>query len=99
MNVTVSTGQSLQDISLWLLGGTDALFALADANGLSITDQLVAGQVLVVPDGYTVNAQLVDYYSRKNLRVNTANAQQLVDVEPDDMHEFDENEFDENEFY
>lgn len=97
--LVVSSGQSLMDIALWMMGGTDALFALADANDLAITDALVAGQVLVVPDGYTVNQELVNYYSRKNLRVNTANDQQLVELEADDRFDFDENDTDDPDFY
>ena len=71
--IIVSEGQSLVDVSLWLLGGVEGLFALADANGLAITDDLVAGQVLVVPGGFPVSANVVGYYQEKNLRVNTAN--------------------------
>lgn len=71
--IKISEGQSLLDVSLWLLGGTAGLFALADANGLAITDALEAGQVLVVPDGFPVSAELVAYYKGEGWVVNTAN--------------------------
>lgn len=82
-----------------MMGGTDALFALADANGLAITDALVAGQVLVVPDGYTVNQELVNYYSARSLRVNTANDVALPAPESDDRFDFDENDTEDADFY
>lgn len=69
--IIVSEGQSLMDVALWLLGGVEGAFALADANGLAITDALVAGQVLVVPDAAAVRAEVVDYYATSDYRVNT----------------------------
>jgi hypothetical protein len=96
--VVVSSGQSLLDIALWMMGGTDALFALADANGLAITDQVVAGQELLIPDGYTVDQQLVNYYSARSLRVNTANGVALPAPEPDELNDFD-GDFEEPDFY
>lgn len=100
--IIVSAGQSLLDVALWLMGGTDALFDLADANGLAITDALRPGQVLTVPDGYTVNQELVNYYSSRSIRVNTANGLVLAAAtpeEPDELNDFDEADFDDSDFF
>jgi hypothetical protein len=97
--ITTSEGQSLLDVALWLLGGTDALFALADANGLAITDTLVAGQVLVVPEGFTVSAELVSYYQTKKLRVNTANTPPPVATAQEGLVDFADEDFLPEDFY
>jgi LysM repeat protein len=76
--VTVSAGQSLLDVAMWQLGGVEALFALADANDLGITDPIQAGQVLTIPDGAVVNPELVAYYQEQNLRINTADPARVV---------------------
>ena len=71
-STTITAGQSLLDVALQEYGSVDALFALADANGLAVTDPLTAGQELVlvpVPVGYYVG--LGDYFRRRKQRLNT----------------------------
>ena len=63
MEVTVRDRQSLFDISVQILGGIEGVFALAECNGLGITDRLRDGQVLTWDVSYTVN----DKYGR-NMR-------------------------------
>lgn len=46
MNVTVKDRQSLFDVAIQVLGSAEGVFALAERNGLSITDRLTDGQVL-----------------------------------------------------
>ncbi len=48
--VNVKPHQCLLDLSLQTKGGIDALFDFALANGISITDDLVSGSTLWVPD-------------------------------------------------
>ncbi|MBD2769695.1 hypothetical protein IC235_17535 [Hymenobacter sp. BT664] len=97
--VTVSAGQSLLDVAIGLLGGADGLFALADANGLAITDDLVPGQVLVVPDGATVSADTVAYFQDQQIRVNTTNLVRAQVPEQEGLIDHDENDHDEQDFY
>jgi hypothetical protein len=49
-NITVKPGQNLVDIAIINLGSAQGLFALANLNGLGVTDDLVVGQVLLLPD-------------------------------------------------
>ena len=93
LEIRVSEGQSLIDISLWLLGGTDALYVLADANGLAITDTVTAGQVLKVPDELAVNPELVKFLKEKNVTVNTANLAPLPEPEVPGLIDFLDNDF------
>ena len=46
MKVTVRSGQTLADIALQVCGGLEGVFDLARENGLNVTDELRAGQVL-----------------------------------------------------
>jgi hypothetical protein len=56
----VLNGQSILDIAIQACGSATAAFALAVANGLSVTDDLIPGQDLVVPA--VVNSDVVTYY-------------------------------------
>jgi hypothetical protein len=72
MNSTIITeGQSLVDVALQEGGSLSQLFALADANGLGITDTLEPGQVLELPAGLVARPDITSYYARQSYRVNT----------------------------
>ncbi len=51
---TVRVHQTLVDISVQYCGSAEAVFELARINGLSVTDELVAGQELILPEQYNV---------------------------------------------
>ncbi len=71
--VTVLNNQSLWDIAIQEYGTVEAVFELAQANGLSVTDTLTAGQVLNVPevDPALTQPEIVDYYRRNGIRPAT----------------------------
>lgn len=50
MKATVKERQTLLDIALQTGGHIETMFALAEANGMSITDRLEDGRVLTVPE-------------------------------------------------
>jgi hypothetical protein len=50
-SVKVSPGQTLADIVIEHYGYLDAVLLVAVANGLSVTDDLVAGSMLMLPPG------------------------------------------------
>lgn len=47
MKVAVKNRQCLTDIALQVCGSVEAVFSLAERNGLSITDELAVGQILI----------------------------------------------------
>lgn len=47
MKVVVKNRQCLADIALQVCGSVEAVFSLAERNGLSITDELAVGQILI----------------------------------------------------
>jgi len=48
--IEVSEGQTLLDIAVQYCGTADAQFDIAALNGIEVTDDLVPGQELLVPD-------------------------------------------------
>ncbi|WP_295668637.1 hypothetical protein [uncultured Mucilaginibacter sp.] len=67
MQKTVFHNQSLIDFSLNHCGCLDSLLMVALANGLSITDDLVAGQVLTIPSDAIIDTTIRDYFYAKNV--------------------------------
>lgn len=61
--VTVKDRQTLFDIAIQCLGIVDRVFDVAQLNGLAITDQLVSGQVLMLPDVNFEQADVVDFFT------------------------------------
>lgn len=70
MKVTVLQGQSLQDIAVQTCGTAEADFLIAVLNGLSVTDELQAGQVLDVP--VAIEKRTAAYYENRNIKPATA---------------------------
>ena len=78
--ILVSSGQSLLDVCLQELGSTAALFELADANGLAVTDALAPGQQLVVPASVLGRPEVVSYLAGR--RINTSGTVATAAPEP-----------------
>lgn len=69
--ITVLHNQSLLDIAIQHTGDVTNAFALAVANGISVTDDLQPGADLVIPDDITTDADILNYYSAKGLQPAT----------------------------
>lgn len=69
-SVKVCNNQSLFDIAIQKCGSIEAAYDIAILNGLSITDELTAGQVLNLPT--VVNSNIADYYESKGIAPATA---------------------------
>lgn len=63
MKVEVRYRQSLADIALQACGSLEAIFALAERNGMSITDEPTVGQTLVYELSDVVSKHDVRAYS------------------------------------
>jgi hypothetical protein len=70
MEVKTLTGQSLFDVALQTTGSIETVFAIAAANGLSVTDQPKAGTILNVPAA-TVK-KVTEHYRAAGLAPATA---------------------------
>lgn len=67
--VIVLEGQSLFDLAVQECGSIEAAFAIAELNGLAITDELEVGSTLIVPG--PVARQISDYYQAHGLKPAT----------------------------
>lgn len=63
MKVTAQYRQSLADMALQTCGSLEAVFALAERNGMSITDEPTVGQTLVYELSDVVSRHDVQAYS------------------------------------
>lgn len=72
MTITALHNQSLLDLALQHTGGIESIFEMAEANALNITDDVVAGNTLVLPAEAFTNKDILSYYKAKNLQPATA---------------------------
>ncbi|MDR3227757.1 MAG: LysM domain-containing protein [Prevotellaceae bacterium] len=74
MQTTVQNRQTLLDIAVQEMGSAEAVFELAAANNLSITDALENGQILQIPQSANnyVQRQVVKYYNVNKINPATA---------------------------
>lgn len=86
MNVVVLDNQSFFDIALRYTGSVSMAIAIAKSNGYNVTDSLMPGTIIAIPDGLTVDAKVVEYYSVKNINPSTA---YTIDSKKELMRVFD----------
>lgn len=70
-NITVYNGQSLADIAVQECGAFEAVFSLAARNGLSVTDSLSTGRLLVYEQENIVKKQVVAMLAAGKVRPAT----------------------------
>ena len=70
MITTVTSRQSLFDIALQHCGIMEAAFDIAQANGISLTDDLTTGQTLTLPE--PTDTSMVQHYTTNNIQPATA---------------------------
>ena len=82
--VTVLNNQSLWDISVQEYGTVEAVFELAMANDMGVTDLLTAGQELVLPevDKKIIKPEVVGYYRRNGLQPVTGETEVVETAVP-----------------
>ena len=77
MKTTVKDGQTLADIAIQEYGSWEAMMAIAQKNGISITNVPEPGTALTLPDG-TWNMVMQNYC--KNNDVSPATARDNADI-------------------
>lgn len=65
--IEVQHNQTLQDIAIQHCGAIEAVWDIAMANGLNVTDRLPAGLALAIPEGAAQDTDLVNYYSDQRI--------------------------------
>lgn len=71
MKAVVLDCQSLLDIAVQELGDISGIFELAEKTGLSLTEELEAGQEIELP-AFVTDKQVAAYYESKQIRPATA---------------------------
>ncbi len=69
--VTVLSNQSLFDIAIQYYGTIDGIFTICMANNITITDKLLPGQVLNIPEFKGNDSDIVDYYKEHDIKPAT----------------------------
>ena len=69
MKLRVLDRQSIFDLAVQALGSVEAAFALALENGLSLTEDLTAGQPVIIAG--EKSKAIADYYTAKQLKPAT----------------------------
>ena len=77
MSINVLTGQSLLDLAIQGMGSIEGVFALAEAAGLSITDELSPGMVIPVPLPLA-DPQVAAYYATRRITPATATTTEII---------------------
>lgn len=75
--------QSLLDISAQEYGMAEGIVKIALANNISITDELIAGAELNIPDFENANKKVLKYYEENKIIPATADTQSLLMDEPE----------------
>ena len=73
MKIAVKNNQCLFDIAIQTLGSAEAIFAIAEANNISISDNLTTGQKLQIPrENVHAQRKIAEYYAVNNIYPATA---------------------------
>lgn len=72
MTVTILHNQSFFDVAIQHTGNVMNAFAVAAANGMSITALLASGAVINIPKGLSFNNDLYSFYKAKQIQPATA---------------------------
>lgn len=86
---TITAGQSLVDVAIQELGSVEALFDLADAAGLAITDLPEPGAVLPVPASASAAPAIASYFAGRAQRLNTGAPPALAQLVALDFDQLD----------
>lgn len=70
--IIVQSQQSILDICFIAYGNIDSLVLLLLENALSITDELLPGTELKIPEVDTADSDIVNFYTRKSIKPATA---------------------------
>ena len=71
-SVKVLSGQSLFDIAIQYTGDAINTYAIAKANGKSITDDLSVSEIITIPNGITTATRELKYLTNLDIKPATA---------------------------
>lgn len=72
MKITVKHSQSVFDVSIQEYGTVEAALEIAFANDVSLTEELIAGDELELPEFENTNPEIMAYYNKHQIKPATA---------------------------
>lgn len=72
MTITVLHNQSFLDIAIQHTGSVFNAFSIASANGLAVSESLLPGSQLLVPDEIVKDVEIYNYYTSKDIKPATS---------------------------
>lgn len=82
MKVTILNNQSLYDLAIQYTGYATNALKIALHNSITPTDELIAGDTLIIPDDLEVDDAIVSFYRNNNyIPGSTLTETQLQEVE------------------
>ena len=72
MIITVLHNQTFQDVAIQYTGSVFNAFSIAAFNGLAISEPLVPGSQIVIPETIEITSDIANYYSSKAIQPATA---------------------------
>ena len=77
MTAKVLHNQSILDIAIQHTGSVFNAFAIATANNMAVSETLIAGNYISIPDNVLNDESILNYYNAKNIKPATS----LTDVQ------------------
>ena len=71
-SIVVKYNQSLLDLSIQAFGTVEAVIESAFMNDLSVTDELIEGEELELPEFKKVQTEIMNFYTKNKLKPVTA---------------------------
>lgn len=65
-------GQNLLDIAIQETGSIENVFLIAEANSVSVTDNLSAGVSIIIPDSVVIDTKVKNYFDGRKLKPATS---------------------------
>lgn len=81
MTITALHNQNLLDISVQHTGTVENCFKIAVSNGLSVSDDLVPGQEIIIPIDVVIDKEILNYYKAKEIQPATAELPKVNQLE------------------
>lgn len=82
MTITVLPNQSILDISLLHTGSVKNAFKIAFNGGFSVSDDVVTGSLLVVPEQVELDKNIINYNLRRQIFPATDVITKLIEIKP-----------------
>lgn len=81
MTITVLSNQSFMDIAIQHTGNVYNAFSIAAANGMAISESLISGSTILIPDTVSNNEDVLAYFKSNGIRPATGTTDEALVIE------------------